>query len=83
VFVGEGPPVGEGATEDDEDGTARITLRMPEHLKTKVEEAAATEGLSANAWLVRAVTRGLDARRAEVQIGRSRSGTRITGFAQS
>ncbi len=39
----------------DEDGaTARINLRLPEQLKAAVEEAAARERLSVNAWLVRA-----------------------------
>ncbi|MFI6732409.1 hypothetical protein ACIBI9_05685 [Nonomuraea sp. NPDC050451] len=36
-------------------GTARISLRLPEHLKVQVEEAARREGLSVNTWLVRAV----------------------------
>jgi hypothetical protein len=36
--------------------TARITLRLPESLKDSVERAAAAEGVSVNAWLVRAVT---------------------------
>ncbi|HEY6739743.1 MAG TPA: toxin-antitoxin system HicB family antitoxin [Actinopolymorphaceae bacterium] len=44
------PPPGEG-----EQGMARITLRMPESLKARVEEAAAAEGISVNAWLVRAI----------------------------
>ena len=34
----------------------RLTLRMPETLKTHVEQVAAAEGISVNAWLVRAVT---------------------------
>jgi HicB family len=34
---------------------ARITLRLPESLKDSVEQAAAVEGVSVNAWLVRAV----------------------------
>jgi hypothetical protein len=33
----------------------RLTLRMPEALKTHVEQIAAAEGISVNAWLVRAV----------------------------
>lgn len=38
-----------------EDGpAARINVRLPEQLKTSVEEAAAKEGRSVNAWLVRA-----------------------------
>jgi hypothetical protein len=49
------------AGSDADDGTvARINLRLPDHLKARVETAAATEGLSINAWLVRAVTDGLD-----------------------
>ncbi|MFD8207974.1 toxin-antitoxin system HicB family antitoxin [Streptomyces sp. NPDC059695] len=43
-------------TEGDEGGTARVNLRLPAHLKTRAEEAAAREGLSVNAWLVRAVS---------------------------
>jgi hypothetical protein len=38
---------------------ARISLRLPEQLKTRAEEAAAREGSSVNAWLVRAVTAAL------------------------
>lgn len=38
-----------------EDGpAARINVRLPEQLKTAVEESAAKEGRSVNAWLVRA-----------------------------
>lgn len=51
-------PADEAAT--DEGGTSRVTLRLPEQLKTRVEDAARREGLSLNAWLVRAVTRALD-----------------------
>jgi hypothetical protein len=39
--------------------TARITLRLPEELKAGLEAAAAREGVSVNAWLVRAVRRAL------------------------
>ena len=35
----------------DEGGTSRINLRMPDHLKTRVEQAASSEGLSVNTWL--------------------------------
>ncbi|MFI9346338.1 hypothetical protein ACIG0D_34530 [Streptomyces sp. NPDC052773] len=44
----------------DEGGTARVNLRLPAHLKTRVEEAASREGLSVNAWLVRAVSAAVD-----------------------
>lgn len=41
-------------------GTARITLRLPEQLKLRIEESAAKEGLSVNAWLVRALAATLE-----------------------
>ncbi|WP_031050938.1 toxin-antitoxin system HicB family antitoxin [Streptomyces sp. NRRL F-5650] len=44
----------------DEGGTARVNLRLPGHLKARAEEAASREGLSVNAWLVRAVSAALD-----------------------
>src|SRR4051812_21273470 len=37
----------------DEGATARITLRLPEQLKAGIEQAAARERLSVNAWAVR------------------------------
>ncbi len=51
------PPI-ERATEDD-GGTSRLNLRLPEGLKARIEEAARNEGLSLNAWLVRAATSAL------------------------
>ena len=44
----------------DEGGTSRVSLRVPEHLKPRIEEAAARDGLSVNAWLVRAAAAALD-----------------------
>lgn len=45
-----------------EDGPAvRINVRLPEQLKAAVEEAAAEEGRSVNAWLVRAASAALRA----------------------
>ena len=44
----------------DEGGTSRTTLRLPDHLKLRIEEAAAREGLSVNAWLVRTVAAALE-----------------------
>ncbi|GLW13103.1 hypothetical protein Misp01_82310 [Microtetraspora sp. NBRC 13810] len=46
--------------EADEGGTARLSLRVPEHLKPRIEEAAGREGLSVNAWLVRAIHAAVD-----------------------
>jgi hypothetical protein len=53
-------PAGVPAPPDaDEGGTSRITLRIPDHLKPRIDEAASREGLSVNAWLVRVVSAGL------------------------
>jgi hypothetical protein len=43
----------------DDGPAARINVRMPEQLKTAIEDAAARQGRSVNAWLVRAATAGL------------------------
>jgi hypothetical protein len=51
------PPAADG----DEAATARITLRLPEQLKARLEDAAGREGFSVNTWLVRAVSQALEA----------------------
>lgn len=54
------PAMADSGTPITEDGpTARINVRLPEQLKTAVEEAAAKEGRSVNAWLVRATSAAL------------------------
>jgi hypothetical protein len=50
-----------GGTEDDE-AVARISLRLPASVKTKVDEKADRDGISTNAWLLRAVMVALDDR---------------------
>jgi len=54
------PPVPAIRTDGDEGGTSRINLRLPDSLKVRAEEAAEKEGLSVNAWLVRAVAGALE-----------------------
>lgn len=44
---------------EDDGGTWRVTLRLPESLRHRVDAAARGDGLSVNAWLVRAVTAAL------------------------
>ena len=60
-----------------EELSARISLRLPESLKAAVEKAAANEGVSSNAWLVRAIARATESRPVHV------SGKRLSGYAQS
>jgi hypothetical protein len=52
-------PVRTGSADEDEGGTSRLNLRIPDTLKARVEEAARREGLSLNAWLVRAAAAAL------------------------
>ncbi|MDQ6784948.1 MAG: type II toxin-antitoxin system HicB family antitoxin [Actinomycetota bacterium] len=49
----------DGSPEAGEAAMARINLRLPDQLKTRIERAADQEGLSINAWLVRAATAAL------------------------
>jgi HicB family len=64
----------------DEAFSARITLRLPESLKQRVESAAAREGASVNTWLVQAIQRALEPRRS-MSSGGSRN--RLTGYGRS
>ncbi|MBV9194311.1 MAG: hypothetical protein JO168_09205 [Solirubrobacterales bacterium] len=67
-----------------EGGIARINLRLPDQLKSQVEQSADREGLSTNAWLVRAVAaavdRGHPGPRREQRT--ARSGQRYTGWGR-
>ncbi|AQZ61938.1 unnamed protein product [[Actinomadura] parvosata subsp. kistnae] len=71
--------------EVEEGGTARISLRVPEQLKPRIEEAAARDGLSVNAWLVRAIAAALDPGAANERPGRRparQSGNRYSGWVR-
>jgi hypothetical protein len=46
-----------------EGGVSRINLRLPDQLKSQVEQAAERDGLSVNAWLVRAAAATVDRQR--------------------
>src|SRR5262245_36645337 len=48
------------SVEADEGAMSRINLRMPDHLKARIEQAADSDGLSVNAWLVRAAGAALE-----------------------
>jgi HicB family len=49
-----GEPVEDVDFESDDEPVARITLRLPESLKTRAEELASKRGQSLNTWLVNA-----------------------------
>jgi len=75
IHVGDADPApAEGA---DEAFSARITLRLPERMKSRLEASAATGGVSVNTWLVQALSRALEPR---PSTGGSR---RLTGYGRS
>ena len=82
---GPGPtsPVGR-TTEDDDGGMSRLNLRLSDSLKTRIEEAARLEGLSLNAWLVRAAASALrpDSDTSQSQPRGPRGGQRYTGWVR-
>jgi len=74
------PPVN---ADGDEGGMTRINLRMPDHLKHRVEQEAASQGVSVNSWLVRAATVALDRPPQPPRDVRApRGGQRFTGWAR-
>jgi hypothetical protein len=53
------PSDSDDAPLDAEGATARINFRVPDALKARIEEAAAAQGRSVNAWLTRAASAAL------------------------
>jgi hypothetical protein len=81
------PAVAAPAPNLEQGDLTRLTLRMPEALKTHVEQAAAAEGISVNSWLVRAITAATRPAQPSFPPGLppfpGRSGKRVTGFFQA
>ncbi|MET9146576.1 MULTISPECIES: toxin-antitoxin system HicB family antitoxin [unclassified Streptomyces] len=76
-------PAAPAPAEGDEGGTARVNLRLPAHLKARAEEAANREGLSVNAWLVRAVSAAVDGGARPRTTGKTRTvGQSFTGWVR-
>jgi hypothetical protein len=74
VFVDDAPGDSGSAGEE---LSARISLRLPDSLKASIEKAAAREGVSTNAWLVRAIARAAEARPSHA------TGKRLSGYGRS
>jgi hypothetical protein len=82
VVVAPAQPAHSDVDDDGAEGpAARISLRLPDALKSRAERAAAAAGLSMNAWLVRAVA---DELRGSGRVPPSGRGPRrYSGFARS
>jgi HicB family len=77
VYVEDAEPLRADAS--DEAFSARITLRLPESLKGRLEMAAASDGISVNTWLVQALARLVEPRPTSTNNSRYR----LTGYGRS
>jgi hypothetical protein len=66
----------------DDTATSRTTLRLPDQLKARVDQAAADDGLSVNSWLVRAIAAALEPKNRRTARRESRSGDNFTGWVR-
>lgn len=70
------------AVDLDDTSTSRTTLRLPDALKSRVDEAAAADGLSVNTWLVRAIAAALQPRQRRSAQRTLRTGDNFAGWAR-
>jgi len=70
------------SVELDEVSTSRTTLRLPDALKARVDEAAAADGLSVNTWLVRATAAALQPKQRRTAQRTLRTGDNFAGWAR-
>jgi predicted transcriptional regulator len=66
----------------DDASTSRTTLRLPDALKARVDEAAASDGLSVNTWLVRAIAAALQPKQRRSAQRTLRTGDNFAGWAR-
>jgi len=66
----------------EERGSVRTTLRLPENLKQRADEAAAVAGVSVNTWLVQAVTSALQPTRERRAQPGSFAGDHFSGWVR-
>ncbi|MEU8664269.1 hypothetical protein [Actinoplanes philippinensis] len=67
----------------EDEATVRISLRLPEHLKGRIEQAAARDGVSINTWLIRAAAAAADGDRQRPPTVTPTSGAqRFTGWVR-
>jgi predicted transcriptional regulator len=76
------PATHQPAVDIDDGSTSRTTLRLPDALKARVDDAAAADGLSVNTWLVRAVAAALEPKQRRSAQRTMRSGDSFAGWAR-
>ncbi|MEO8261494.1 MAG: histidine kinase [Pseudolysinimonas sp.] len=70
------------AVDLDDASTSRTTLRLPDALKARVDDAAAADGLSVNTWLVRAVAAALEPKQRRAAQRTLRTGDSFAGWVR-
>jgi hypothetical protein len=79
------PPPPPTASFEADDTTARISLRLPDGLKVRIEEAAGSIGASVNSWLVHALQDAVvrvDQQPPHERTRTTRPGKRLTGWVR-
>ena len=66
----------------DDVSTSRTTLRLPDALKARVDEAALADGLSVNTWLVRAIAAAVQPKQRRSAQRTLRTGDNFAGWAR-
>jgi hypothetical protein len=66
----------------DDTVTSRTTLRLPDRLKARAEQAAAEEGMSVNSWFVRAIAAALEPNVRRASRRETKQGDSFTGWAR-
>jgi hypothetical protein len=66
----------------DDASTSRTTLRLPDVLKSRVDEAASADGVSVNTWLVRAIATALQPKERRSAQRTLRTGDNFAGWAR-
>jgi hypothetical protein len=80
-----GPSIPEAAVPGeplDDTVTSRTTLRLPDRLKVRAEQAAAEEGVSVNSWFVRAIAAALEPDVHRAPRRDTKQGDSFTGWAR-
>ena len=70
------------AADLDDASTSRTTLRLPDALKARVDEAATVDGVSVNTWLVRAIAAALQPKQRRSAQRTLRTGDNFAGWAR-
>jgi hypothetical protein len=76
TYVEDGPGPTAAPPRESDEQSARISLRLGEGLKSRIEDGAAAEGVSVNTFIVRALERGTSSNRSRG----ARAGNRLRGY---